>query len=110
MKPKFEVGHGFDSCTKTFHAEQFNYNDTLYELIDSPGLFDTNSRNYKRVLDEVLRHINHYNKLYENGGISSFIIVIPYERLSPIQEEYFDFLMMLRQFMRYAKVEEAPNK
>ncbi len=37
----FKIGHGFDYCTKTFHAEQFEYNDIHYEIVDSLGLFDT---------------------------------------------------------------------
>ncbi|CAI2182879.1 5703_t:CDS:2 [Funneliformis geosporum] len=83
-KSTFEVSGDFDSCTNKSSSAVYKIGDKSYNIIDTPGIFDTNKPN-KDILDEIARTVQ--KCAY---GIKAILFVFEAKRLTDEQKNVID--------------------
>ena len=92
----FEVNDGYDSVTQETQVVSFRYTNTnkelQFEIIDSPGFFDTNIVLQK--INKVEAFARDIEKCIDltKSGISVFLFVIPVGRLLPSYHKSIQFM------------------
>eukprot|EP01084_Bolivina_argentea_P192286 330128_1 len=93
-KDTFKISDGLDSCTQQSQSELFSYEinnkDIKFEITDTPGWFDADNDRLPSI-NTMLMKINECIQISETG-ITAFIIVIPWERISIDTEQSIYFM------------------
>jgi len=91
----FKIGGGFDSCTQQSSSHTFSFeidhNEIRFEITDTPGWFDADGGQRLPSVQAMLRKIDQCLDI-SNNGITAFIIVVPFERISIDTEQAIYFM------------------
>ena len=93
----FEVGDGFDSCTKEAQPKNFTFPingiHKKFSIIDTPGWFDTDEKEDEEAID-IEWTVNNIKQCLSisNLEITAFFIVVPFERILVATQQTIHFM------------------